>query len=443
MASNQTRLRKRDRYLSSRVHYSETRGHTTAGGGKDVFDSQVGHALSFQRREWVEDVNHAQHYTLKRSGPKQHVTLIGTMTRADRGSPLWVRRIERQWPRSSVGPFIKRDGVELPGQGNWAVTTWGLSQIAGGGESGYTTSTVMSAPSFPAVPSKGLINFGFYAPKGWKRFQPLNPKVSTTQFIGELRDLPRISFELFRLARFFRELGKAYLNYEFGWKPFVADLKSFLKLYLDWNERIDALVRDNGKPVRRKGAIFADSDSSSSYEVSAQGLDYNTPIAPTWVYVDKFGSGSNFNSTRTITTTMSQKYWFSGRFKYHLAPIGSVKYYEQIARIVFGVDLTPRVVYELLPWSWLLDWATNVGDVIANWTETLLDGLVAEYAYAMGHYRQTVETVNVGPLSTCSKSEIIEIKAREQATPYGFGLNAASFSGRQQAILAALLLART
>lgn len=440
MAENRIRIRKRDRVLRQILLNTRVYGHSTAGGGISSDSTTFGTANSWMRREWMEDVNHKEHYTLRVIGEKiDHSTLIGTMSRRDRGSPMWLRRVERRWPASSVGPFKRTQGIPIAGQGNWSVTTIGGAQICGSGAQ-YTTSPVTPVATYPAVPAKSVINFDYYSPKGWKKFQPLNPKVSTTQFIGELRDLPHLVSGLFRKAGFFRTLGEEYLRYEFGWKPFVQDLKSFFELYFSFNERYEQLVRDNGKPVRRKGAIFSDIDTSSTpLEISGAGVDWNTPVLQTWCY----GGSSGFTSSRSTTTTVEQKYWFSAAFRYYLAPMGSTRFNEQIARIIYGVDFSPRVAYELLPWSWLLDWATNVGDNISNFTETFADGLVADYAYCMGHYRMTSQLTTFGPLSTCNYYEISEVKARDQATPYGFGLATSDFTVRQKAILAALFLARS
>lgn len=432
--------------MRQQILFEESRGHSTAPVpfGTDTYSTITGTALSEAVWEWCEDVNHRQHYTIileddQRAHQAFDVsTIVGTMSRMDRGSPLWIRRAKRRFPASPVGSYKRTTGTVVPGQGNWVVENWGGSQINGTGN-GYTTATVIPAPVYPTLPSKSLVNFDLYSPKGWRRYQPLNPKVSTSQFIAELREFPRIPFLFFERANFFRSLGSEYLNLEFGWKPFVSDVRSFFKEFLSFNDRYEQLVRDNGKPVRRRGPIFSNIDTSSSTVTSGDGIDWNTPIFPTWVY----GGSSGFQSIRTITTTVEQQYSFAGRFRYYLAPFDTTRYNEQIARIVYGVDLTPRLLYELLPWSWLLDWATSIGDSLSNLLNSVQDGLVADYAYTMGTYRMTEETTVAGPLATTTSYSIQEIKARDQATPYGFGLNVSTFSSRQKAILAALLLARS
>jgi len=318
--------------------------------------------------------------------------------------------------------------------------------MIGGNGSGLTSNT--SGPvnwSTGSIPSKGLINFGLWSPKAWNKFKPLNPKVSTSQFVAELRELPKLFIKCRTTLDFFRSLGDAYLNWEFGWKPFLKDLQAFFTEVLRFNERYEQLVRDNGKPVYRQGEVFRDIDTVTNSVYRDIGGDILTPGFETAAYVEWFGPGGYrlLPQSQIRTTTTSQKYWFAGSFKYFLQPFGSMRYQEEIARIVYGVDLTPRLLWELLPWSWLADWFTSVGDSIENLVEINLDSLVAEYAYTMGHYRVVQEDTWSNGITTASFKETSEIKARVQATPFGFGIDSSSFTTRQNAILAALALSRS
>jgi hypothetical protein len=124
--------------------------------------------------------------------------------------------------------------------------------------------------------------------------------------------------------------------------------------------------------------------------------------------------------------------------------------YEQKANIL-GTRLTPEVLWELAPWSWLFDWQANVGDILSNLSLLSADGLVMRYGYLMCHtlaYNRYVipagarftPGVETGPIFTVLGRET---KERVRATPYGFGLNPDSFSIRQWAILGALGLTKT
>jgi hypothetical protein len=57
--------------------------------------------------------------------------------------------------------------------------------------------------------------------------------------------------------------------------------------------------------------------------------------------------------------------------------------------VLFGVAPTPQLLWDILPWSWLADWFTNIGDVVSNVSVNAVDNLVVRYAYLM---RNTVLT---------------------------------------------------
>lgn len=139
---------------------------------------------------------------------------------------------------------------------------------------------------------------------------------------------------------------------------------------------------------------------------------------------------------------------FSARFKYWIQPVGAGRLdrffqAEHVNRILYGLDLDPSLVYELTPWSWLVDWFSSAGDSIANMCEDPADNLVADYAYVMGSkvvrddIRVTGKTVN-GQSYYTTQTYLTEVKMRTAATPYGFYAITPDLSDRQVSILAAL-----
>lgn len=366
------------------------------------------------------------------------------MTQADRGGPCWIRRSTREHFPCAAPTWEKNQG-NSQGLGNWSRSQQGGHQLIGGASFGSgLTSTPNSILNvqYGTPPSKSLIDFGYWGPKVWQRYQPLNPKVSTSQFFAELRDFPKLVFRMYTKLRFYKELGEDYLNFEFGWKPFIKDFVSFFTEWLKIDDRIKALIKNNGKPIHREGT-FSDTIDTTSSRTSGVGADILSPTYETAAYVAWFGSSTSLPWSKEITTTTSQKVWFSGTFVYHLQPFGTMRFQEEIARIIYGFDLTPRLLWELMPWSWLIDWCTSFGSSLNNLVEVNLDNLVAEYAYCMDHYTVKTETVWSNGLGSASFVQTDEIKARAQATPFGFGLSPLSFTTRQNAILAALVLARS
>jgi hypothetical protein len=150
--------------------------------------------------------------------------------------------------------------------------------------------------------------------------------------------------------------------------------------------------------------------------------------------------------------TSETRTWFKGAYTYYLQDDNSVLNklyeYEQKANLLFGTRVTPDVVWNLAPWSWLSDWFVNVGDNIANATSLSSDGLVMKYGYLMQETVSKHTCTIVGPQLLAGGSNVwtttfyTSRKHRMKATPYGFGSNPASFTGRQWAILSALGFAR-
>jgi len=145
--------------------------------------------------------------------------------------------------------------------------------------------------------------------------------------------------------------------------------------------------------------------------------------------------------------------WFSGAFTYHL-PTDFFSRNAMVsagakARTLLGLDLTPEVLWNSAPWSWAIDWFSNAGDVISNFSDWANDGLVLRYGYVMEHsfvtstyvhntpHRLKNRSVVVSPVVAC-----VETKRRQKATPYGFAISWDSFTPRQLAITAALGITR-
>jgi hypothetical protein len=144
--------------------------------------------------------------------------------------------------------------------------------------------------------------------------------------------------------------------------------------------------------------------------------------------------------------------WFSGAFTYSL-PVGykshdAVTGYAARASVLFGAELTPSTVWNLAPWSWAVDWFTNVGDVLSNASDALFDGLVMRYGYIMEHSLIRDTYTYGGPTNMQSATTpqpltfVTETKLRRKANPFGFGLTWEGLSPRQVAILVALGITR-
>lgn len=231
---------------------------------------------------------------------------------------------------------------------------------------------------------------------------------------------------------FLRSLGSEYLNIEFGWKPLISDLQSLAKTVVASEKILQQLARDSGRDVRRRLAFPAVRNTSQSRDVI--NFDPN------------FGNMMS-QAGRDVREWSYQRAWFSGAYTFHYDPAGlsEASRIATQARLLYGLDLNPEVLWNLAPWSWLVDWFVNIGPVLHNLSAFGQDGLVLRYGYLMSHSVRRVDIVNnkiqcVGtfPNGTHRSRIALESKRRIRATPFGFGLLMNQLSVRQWAILGAL-----
>jgi len=245
-----------------------------------------------------------------------------------------------------------------------------------------------------------------------------------------------------------RKAGGEYLNIEFGWKPLLNDIQSALKLALDQEAALRRLKKENGHWVKRGGTI---SHTTNTSEV-VTGTDTGYPIFTSGHYW--FG-GTKPGTFRSYLEQRERR-WFEASFRYWIPDLGTPSGDRKALRALYGLNVTPGLLWELTPWSWLIDWFSNIGDVIDNVSLNAADNLVARWAYNMTHVehvRYVNTTINIkqfGPGGSlyredvsCSVQRRRVVKLRSVANPFGFGLDYSSLSGRQLMILAALGLSRS
>jgi hypothetical protein len=326
-------------------------------------------------------------------------------------SPNFVRRY--------VGPFFAHNAAAIQNPNVWPVIT-------------PSTSSQMYAFGAQAI----------------ARTIPTNPVASLFLALAEFKKdgIPALPGKsVFRkMLLDYRKYGDEYLNTVFGWLPLIRDVKQTAGAIAHHDKVIAQFVRDSGRHIRRRYTFPA----SVVTEVTDLGLGGATPTLPTAFY----SNNTMYQGPKRRTRVTETRRWFSGCYTYYLDPgitdAGKARRREQISNKLFGTRISPELLWNLQPWSWLADWEANIGDVMTNLTAFSNDGLVLRYGYMMEHITIT-DTYTLdgivfksGPLGTLTQVFGTEYKTRVKATPYGFGLTPSSFTSRQWAILAALGISR-
>jgi hypothetical protein len=307
---------------------------------------------------------------------------------------------------------------------------------------------------FPG-PSTQVGSTTWYEQQAISRTIPTNPISNTSQALAELvrEGIPSAigSALLGMRDNLASILGGEYLNIKFGWEPIISELKSLAQVVVDADKLIKQLERGSGRNTRRKYRFPPMRDVTKLESASGGGLHYASGFGPI------MGGGIQHPGVNNIQIDCREtNIWFSGAYTYDShevfkGQIGRHKLAVQKAQYLLGLDLTPEVVWELTPWSWLSDWFVNIGMNMSQVSRFNEGGLVLRYGYLMVHSTVTRTYVSEGcrsfrePTRPFNVSLVLqsESKQRHRATPYGFALNPSGFSGKQWAILAALGMTKT
>ncbi len=304
-----------------------------------------------------------------------------------------------------------------------------------------------------------------------QRFRPGNPLGPLGQFLGELRELPRIPTFLKNRAKHFRDLGSEYLNVEFGWKPFIADLVRLYRVQREIRGELDKLIVNNGLRIKRRSkrdVVSVGDDHEYAFRpfpfggvasvVPWEGYEDLQLMGPFASAMDSQISG--FSSFDFWTEDVVES-WFVGTFSYYVPDIGSDRWTEKAVATLYGANQIPKTIYDLYPWTWLVDWFSNVGQILSNLASNAVDSEVMENCHVMQtrtlerrvkvHLEWDLYEPEIGGLPFLSippgsdgleYSFIQKEKLRQKASPFGFGVPESSFTARQWAIFAALLFSR-
>jgi len=286
-----------------------------------------------------------------------------------------------------------------------------------------------------------------YTPDAWaasaySRMKPTQPNFQALNALYELKDLPGMLKQ--RLSHNgLKDVSNYWLALQFGWKPLLADIRNAVRTQINGQKRLQQLMRDNGKPVRRSIQMVNTSDVLSE----SQGNNYSA-IQP--ILVTQYYGGSPHYRTKKV---VNDRVWASAQFRYYLPPgPRDVKWRREMLRRIFGIQYpSPSVIYNAIPWSWLIDWFTNLGDVLENMDSGVADRLGATYFYTMRErstVREMFSNVDVfrksGERVTLSGSarSIMSMKARVAGDPFGFNTNQNTLTGMQLSILGSLGMSR-
>jgi len=292
-------------------------------------------------------------------------------------------------------------------------------------------------------PSESELNDALFAAGGTaiSRSNPGKPVIDLAVSLSELfrEGLPKMvglqSLMNRAPSRVHNNIGSEYLNMEFGWAPIISDLLSLCEIVVKSDDLLTQYRNRFGKNLRRKYR-FPD-------QISTDNISFTSNVTP--LGTTHWRVPSHISSTVNGVRTYKQETWFSGSYRQYLASTDFGRFKQEAAHLL-GLRVTPEVIWNLTPWTWLSDWFLNIGDVVSNISNTGTDGTPLRYGYIMQHTSVSATLVHravpFGGTQPVTETVTLERKARRKASPYGFGLAPGVTTPKQAAILGALALTR-
>ena len=282
-----------------------------------------------------------------------------------------------------------------------------------------------------------------FAAEGYSKMRPDNAIMAGLNAAYELKDVPHMLRQRF-LNGNLKDIGDYYLALKFGWEPLLRDVRDFCLSQRKAQKQLKQLLRDEGKPVRRSIRMLNIHNTSNTGLMS--DVDGNTTPS----FVSQFYRGGKTSTERDDFDEV----WASAQFRFWL-PGGprDVNWTRQMLAAIYGFKPTPKVVWNAIPWSWLIDWFSNVGDMIANLESDVADRQAADYGYVMRYSgsrlirNSIVDMLNDVPdtdwftLHLTAQAES-STKARAKLGPFHPSLGQNQLSGVQLSILGALGLSK-
>jgi hypothetical protein len=184
---------------------------------------------------------------------------------------------------------------------------------------------------------------------------PSRPDVDLGVTLAELREAPQL---LFSAGKSLLQNGANFwLSYSFGWKPLVNDMLDLLDVPPKIDQRVAYLEK-----AAREGGMRRRTDLES--QVGTKLTD-NVAINSTFGYV--------LRTTRKASAT--RRVWGTVRYTPSLTkgrfPRTDAERLKAARRASLGLLIDPATAWELIPWSWLLDYFGTMGQVLGAYRNTV------------------------------------------------------------------------
>lgn len=334
-------------------------------------------------------------------------------------------------------------------------------------------SSVPSHPSFNAVdcPSPDWADdLAAFGQQAFSRSAPVPSVFNGAQFLGELREgLPKlvgVSLLKGRAKELLKNAGSEYLNYQFGVLPLISDIRAICTALLNLEETLVRKRTSQGKPKKARFALpyrneFREYRAPMGEVLWTSG--WRVPARPYGPVTSREALRSQVKGVSTpvgsftgtdlyFLQTLRTRRWFEGSFtSFFDYPPSDASWIDK-ARSIVSTDFDLQTLWELAPWSWLVDWVFKIQSTLSSNAIASDERVVLNYGYVMekssfrSMFSGSLSSIYPGTLLSSPRFDIVTEDTyfrRIRANPFGFQASSpGQLNANQLAILAALGLSK-
>lgn len=179
--------------------------------------------------------------------------------------------------------------------------------------------------------------------EAWQRARPDFTELSLPNFLFELGDVRKI-FQVWNARKSVaKNVAGAHLNYAFGIKPTLGDISTALSSLIALGDRL-AQIRQRVNRVETRRVTLNEEVINTSGQFNYQSA-----------------------SIHPVNWTLSVSRKTEAHFKFKYKAIPAMSQAEEKIRLfldTLGFELNPRIIWEAIPFSFIVDWFLNVGNFL-------------------------------------------------------------------------------
>lgn len=208
---------------------------------------------------------------------------------------------------------------------------------------------------WPGIRSEVSILNALYELKDFKRLLPFLNRLSTSipSIIVRFKRKWSSASSRATLRELLRLTSEGYLTSEFAIRPLLSDLTGLFKAMESARRQLKKLIDDEGK-VRRRYFVANVPDFFETFDV-------NETVALAQTY-----SGTKIRCIHSEGADGPPV--FRSRLEYSFSLPGHVRAHAELLALldVLGVNLNPQIIWNALPWSFVVDWVIGVNRWLSN-----------------------------------------------------------------------------